>query len=173
METGEIIMYKFLGNFDFDFEIKYDNFKEWRNHNASKNKVIDKYSQKQIDLNMSTEVIKAFREDFPDYIEEYLGKFNMDIVNSNFHIQRPGNFIPPHVDNYLYLKENKDTKGEPNRIMVFMNDWSFGQVFMVGDSIIANWKKGDAYIMDDSILHMTSNGSYEDKLTLIITGYKK
>ena len=44
---------------------------------------------------------------------------------------------------------------------------------MVGDSIIANWKKGDAYIMDDSILHMTSNGSYEDKLTLIITGYKK
>ena len=44
---------------------------------------------------------------------------------------------------------------------------------MVGDEIITNWKRGDAYIMDGKDLHMTSNGSYEDKLTLIMTGLSK
>jgi len=165
-------MNKYIGNFNFDFEINYDDFK-FSEHTAKDNKD-NEFDLKQIELKMPTSLFKSYKEDYPDYLTEYLKKFDMEVISSWLAIQKPGYMSPPHIDEYLFLKEHGvgEVK-EPGRILVFMNDWSFGQVFMVGDEVITNWKKGDAYRMDGRDLHMTSNGSYEDKLTLIMTGFLK
>jgi hypothetical protein len=89
-------MNKYIGNFNFDFEINYDDFK-FSEHTAKDNKD-NEFDLKQIELKMPTSLFKSY---------------------------------------------------------------------------ITNWKRGDAYIMDGKDLHMTSNGSYEDKLTLIMTGLSK
>ena len=52
-----------------------------------------------------------------------------------------------------------------------MSDWMFGQVIMIEDLVITEWKKGDAYIWDNEALHMSANGSIGDKLTMIISGF--
>ena len=58
-----------------------------------------------------------------------------------------------------------------NSNLVCMSDWIFGQVIMIEDLVITNWKKGDAYIWDSEALHMSANGSIGDKLTMIISGF--
>ena len=60
---------------------------------------------------------------------------------------------------------------KPHRILVCMSDWIFGQVVMIEDLVITNWKKGDAYIWDSEALHMSANGSIKDKLTMIMSGF--
>jgi hypothetical protein len=52
-----------------------------------------------------------------------------------------------------------------------MSEWVFGQVIMVEDSVLTNWKKGDAWIWDSESIHMSANGSVKDKLTMIISGW--
>ena len=65
----------------------------------------------------------------------------------------------------------KSSNRKPHRILVCMSDWVFGQVIMVGEAILTNWKKGDAWIWDSEAIHMSANGSLEDKLTMIISGF--
>jgi len=42
---------------------------------------------------------------------------------------------------------------------------------MVDKSVLTNWKKGDAWVWDSEAIHMSANGSLEDKLTMIISGF--
>ena len=60
---------------------------------------------------------------------------------------------------------------KPYRILVCMSDWVFGQIIMIEDLVVTNWKKGDGYIWDSEALHMSANGSIKDKLTMIISGF--
>ena len=105
-----------------------------------------------------------------EYGRDYVEKFPIKVVNSNFQVQKPGHICPPHHDNFNMIKDmGFDEK--PYRILVCMSDWMFGQVIMIEDLVITQWKKGDAYIWDSEALHMSANGSIGDKLTMIISGF--
>lgn len=166
-------MYKFLGNYDFDFKINLEDFKFRDNKVNDYNDEFDIESQSAIKVGYgeNTNVQKCYYEDYPQYMIEYVKKFPMEVINTNFHYHKPGYFISPHRDYFRGIK-HKDGK-KPHRICVFMNDWSFGQVLMIGDSVLSKWNKGDAWIWDNTELHMSSNGSLENKLTLIISGFIK
>ena len=162
-------MYKFL-----------DNFKKWlwnklRRIKFNSHKIYrhtDNYSKidNSVGYGDNTEIFKVWGEDYPQYLRDYVEKFPIKVVNSNFQLQKPGNVIPPHHDNFKMIKEmGFDEK--PYRILVCMSDWVFGQVIMIEDLVITNWKKGDAYIWDSEALHMSANGSIGDKLTMIISGF--
>jgi len=167
-------MYKYLGNNPFDFDIKYDDFKQLRKN------VITEYTGKgdywsdtahEAGFDENTNVWKSFQEDFPQYLHDYIETFDITPVTSNFHIQKPGYIIPPHKDNFLSVKDEDKKTRQTCRIFVFMSDWQFGQILMVEDKVLHNWKKGDTWIWDSDALHMSANGSVQDKLSLIITGF--
>jgi len=168
-------VYEYVGNFPFEFKINKDDF-NWR-----KNVVTD-YTGDDIHSNASfeagygenTNIYKCYQEDFPDYIKKYIKQFPIEVVASNFHVQEPGYIIPPHKDNFIAvdkLEHGIKTTKTPYRIFVFMNDWEFGQILMVDNLVLHNWKKGDTYVWDSDALHMSCNGSLQDKLSLIITGF--
>ena len=52
------------------------------------------------------------------------------------------------------IKEKYGTDRKPYRILVCMSEWVFGQVIMVEDSVLTNWKKGDAWIWDSESIHI-------------------
>jgi len=164
-------MYKFLGNYDFDFTINLEDFKFRDNKVNQYDDSFDLESNAAIKAGYgeNTNVQKCYYEDYPKYMIEYLKKFPIEMINSNFHYHKPGYFISPHRDHFRGIADKKNKT--PYRICVFMNDWSFGQVLMIGNSVLSNWKKGDAWIWDSTELHMSSNGSLENKLTLIISGF--
>tara|TARA_B100001939_G_scaffold46947_1_gene36438 strand:+ start:1854 stop:2354 length:501 start_codon:yes stop_codon:yes gene_type:complete len=162
-------MYKFLGNYEIDFDIKLDELK-FNSHKVYAHN--DKFSEeaKSAGYGDNTEFMKVWGEDYPQYLRDYVEKFPIKVVNSNFQVQKPGNICAPHHDTFKMIRElGFDEK--PYRILVCMSDWMFGQVIMIEDLVITNWKKGDAYIWDNEALHMSANGSIGDKLTMIISGF--
>ena len=162
-------MYKFLGNFPFDNEINLNDF-TFHSHKINKHSDKDSVNAKSLGYGDNTEMMKCWGEDFPTWLNLYVDKFPMVKVNANFQMQKPGCIIPPHKDSFDMIK-NKGFTEKAYRILVCMNDWIFGQVIMVEDKIITNWKKGDAYIWDSEAIHMSANGSLENKLTMIISGF--
>jgi len=162
-------MHKFLGNYKIDFDIKLDELK-FNSHKVYAHNDKDSENAKSVGYGDNTEFLKVWGEDYPQYLRDYVEKFPMKVVNSNFQVQKPGNICTPHHDNFKMIKEmGFDEK--PYRILVCMSDWVFGQVIMIEDLVVTNWKKGDAYIWDSEALHMSANGSIKDKLTMIISGF--
>ena len=162
-------MYKFLGNYKIDFDIKLDELK-FNSHKIYSHNDKDSVEANSVGYGDNTEMMKVWGEDYPQYLRDYVEKFPIKVVNSNFQVQKPGNIIPPHHDNFKMIKDmGFDEK--PYRILVCMSEWVFGQVIMIEDLVITNWKKGDAYIWDSEALHMSANGSIGDKLTMIISGF--
>jgi len=163
-------MYKYLGNYNFDFEI---NLKELKFHSHKIGNHSDKDSQiaKGAGYGDNTEIHKLWGEDYPSELIDYVNEFPMDWINTNFQVQNPGFIIPPHRDSFDMIKEKYGIEKKPYRILVCMSDWVFGQVIMVDDTILTKWKKGDAWVWDSEAIHMSANGSLEDKLTMIISGW--
>ena len=162
-------MYKFLGNYKIDFDIKLDEL-NFNSHKIYSPNYKDSNKAHSVGYGDNTEFLKVWGEDYPQYFRDYVEKFPMKVVNSNFQVQKPGHICPPHHDNFKMIKDmGFDEK--PYRILVCMSDWMFGQVIMIEDLVITEWKKGDAYIWDNEALHMSANGSIGDKLTMIISGF--
>ena len=159
-------MYRFVGNYPFDFKIKINDFKHWREHKIDTYQSDDYWSLKGIEVGYgdNTLILKSYGEDFPSYLKDYTEQFDfIDSYQNNFHVQKPGMILQPHYDTY-------DNVENSSRVVVFMSEWEFGQVFMIEDLVVTNWKKGDTYHFDKKALHMSSNGSMKDKLTLSMTG---
>ena len=98
-------MYKFLGNYEIDFDIKLDELK-FNSHKVYAHS--DKFSMEanSVGYGDNTEMMKVWGEDYPQYLRDYVEKFPMKVVNSNFQLQKPhDNIIPPHHDNFKMIKE--------------------------------------------------------------------
>lgn len=163
-------MYKYLGNYNFDFEIELDKL-TYHSHKINKYSDEDSKSAKEVGYGNNTEIHKVWGEDYPLELIDYVNEFPIDWINTNFQVQKPGFIIPPHKDAFGMIKEKYGTDRKPYRILVCMSEWVFGQVIMVEDSVLTNWKKGDAWIWDSESIHMSANGSVKDKLTMIISGW--
>ena len=162
-------MYKYLGNYGFDFDIDLGDLK-FNSHKIYNHNDTDSTKANSVGYGDNTEMMKVWGEDYPHYLTEYVNRFPMEVVNTNFQLQKPGKIIPPHHDGFKMIKDMGYSK-KPYRILVCMSDWEFGQVIMVEDSVITDWKKGDAWVWDSEALHMSANGSVKDKLTMIISGF--
>lgn len=162
-------MYKFLGNFPFDNEINIEDFK-FHSHKINQHMDKDSVIAKSAGYGDNTEMMKCWGEDFPNWLSTYVDEFPIDKVNANFQMQKPGCIIPPHRDSFDMIIEKGYTR-KPYRILVCMSEWIFGQVIMVENTILTNWKIGDAWIWDSEAIHMSANGSLDNKLTMIISGF--
>jgi hypothetical protein len=80
--------------------------------------------------------------------------------------QFPGDMLWMHYDCY--------TDHEWEKYIMFLNDWGPGQVFLVGDKALTNWKSGDVYWVDVlSTPHGTCNCGPEERWTATFKGKPK
>lgn len=92
------------------------------------------------------------------------------------HNQKPGQMFPFHLDavskyTELYSIKTEYLQKKIRRIFVFLEDYSPGQIVMVGNTRIKDWKKGDVLWFDwYNVPHGTANLGRKNRLMLVITG---
>lgn len=114
---------------------------------------------------------KFFDKDEVDYIE--LGKqTNMEVVSVSVIKQEPGNIIPKHRD--MFHKITSQFPGrieEKVRANIFLEDWKSGHYLEFDEEPCTHWKANEGYILNDQVIHLSSNAGLEDKYTLQISGF--
>jgi len=70
-----------------------------------------------------------------------------------------------------YIPDPKEKPTRVKRVFVFLNDWSIGQIIMMGTKTITGWKKGDVMFFDwRNTPHYTANCGVHHRPLLKITG---
>lgn len=115
---------------------------------------------------------KTFSDEFPEVFAPITQVFDLvEPVGSLIH-QKPGWVCPWHYDVFAhYARRHKVT--DPSRIrryQVFLEDWSWGHYFLVGNSVIHQWRAGDAVYWPYKMRHLSANAGIKPKLTLQVTG---
>lgn len=103
-------------------------------------------------------------------LNDIVNKIGLDAVRVRIHCQKPGQMASWHLDKAQIPNEHRDPK-KTHRLYVFLQDWNFGQVIEIGNTIITHWKKGDTvwYNWRD-LPHGTANFGHDDRFIMIITG---
>ena len=74
-------------------------------------------------------------------------------------------------DSYKNVRwERKYEIDEIKRYIIFLDDWTEGQVFMTGKDAIVDWKAGDVFSFEWYIPHSTANASTKTRNLLVVTG---
>ena len=104
--------------------------------------------------------------------------FHVERFGGSFHIQRPGQMFPYHVDELPNIRDNNPdhwTNQKPEaiaRLEIMVHDWQPGHVFAYGNTYWDHWKAGDiAFHSWRDIPHGTCNLGSTDRVTLQLTGY--
>ena len=91
------------------------------------------------------------------------------------HVQIPGQMHPIHLDlaygggKWDYLGDDKENKLV--RVFIMLDDWSPGQVMLMGNEHIVKWKRGDViYFRWPDVPHGTCNFGHENRPMMFITG---
>jgi hypothetical protein len=89
------------------------------------------------------------------------------MITANIQTQKPGGTVIYHHDDFTSLI----TKNErPVRLIVFLEEWCPGQIFVFGNFTIDRWKKGDILYSDyEKVPHATANAGWNDRSILQIT----
>jgi hypothetical protein len=89
-------------------------------------------------------------------------------------LQKPGNIMPWHQDNFAYFKHEYSNLYEyVVRFIVFQADWDLGHFIQSGNSIISHWKAGDVIVWYPDRWHLSANIGISDKWTQNVTGILK
>ncbi len=109
------------------------------------------------------------------HVLEKIGSTNGSFT-LNFMKIPAGRMIPWHCDTYGYAIKKfsvpSDRIVEIQRTIVFMQDWSFGQVAQFGDSVLSHWKAGDVYTWQHQAWHGLANFGNQDLIIMQITNYE-
>ena len=166
-------MLKFIKNIKPDFDITNVPLKTERlkldNTNHYQNKAI-----KGLDRVASTQN-KVWDENLPQEVVNYIKGigFERNQYSANINVQRPGQMAPLHRDNHQYASKKLNKSPEDfNRVLVFLTDWSIGQVFGCEEESITKWKSGDCYTFDNVDSHWSANTGTKDKYTIVISVLK-
>ena len=167
-------MLEFIKNIKPDFDIEKIPLKTERfkldNKSHYENKAI-----KGLDRVASTQN-KVWDENLPQEITDYIREigFERNECSANINVQRPGQMAPLHRDNHGYACEKLNkTPNDFDRVLVFLTDWSIGQVFGCDEESITKWKRGDCYTFDATDQHFSANTGTDTKYTIVISGLKK
>lgn len=86
--------------------------------------------------------------------------------------QDPGQILPWHPDRFFMLRNRHPNDTRPiYRFLMFLEDWKMGHVLQFGDTVLHHWKRGDVYIWDPKMEHVSANIGLETKWTCNITGF--
>jgi len=110
-------------------------------------------------------------------VQKIMSAFHCQHAGATFHIQRPGQTFPFHIDEIPGVKNNRHGSlldKHPKwgcRFEIPIFDWQPGHVWAVGNTYWKQWKAGDIFWHDwRNTPHRTANISRCDRVTLQITG---
>lgn len=106
-------------------------------------------------------------------IESQLG---IEVVTVSSIMQPPGSTIPLHRDTFYQVSQKHPNRTERKvRANIFLEDYKIGHLIQYLDhsdiSTATNWKAGEGFMWDDSVLHLGANNGLENKYTLQISGF--
>ena len=112
-----------------------------------------------------------------DKVQPILDYINIDYAIIKTTYQPPGALYPIHYDQMhssKYIFESISSAIDVSRdtivrFYIFLEDWKQGQFLFAIDSVL-QWKKGDIYCWDDTVLHGSANVGLHPKIGLTITG---
>ena len=106
-----------------------------------------------------------------DFVD--LGKqLSMNVVTVSTIKQYPGNTIPWHRDTFFQIKKRfPERKDNPVRANINLEDWKIGHFIQYNNEVYSNWKAGDGYMWDSTVLHLGANAGMEPKFTIQVSGY--
>jgi hypothetical protein len=91
--------------------------------------------------------------------------FNIEKTQAILNVQSPGSLCGAHVDKHRpYVTKgtydfSKTLTKDIYRGILFCSDWQVGQVFIVGNECISNWKQGDTFTFPWYMYHGSANAS--------------
>jgi len=104
-------------------------------------------------------------------------KLNLKCFTLVKNTQIPGEVAGVHMDissGFTFKtieKEYEDfTTSDLKRYIIFLNDWTLGQIFMFPNSNVIKWKKFDIISFPWYMYHATANASKINKEILLATG---
>ena len=108
----------------------------------------------------------------PDWVMEFAQKNFLTFAVSVMK-QPPGNFIPNHLDQYHYFRQQNPGRGDgdPVRFCIFLEDWQPGHYFEINGQPCIKWKRGQYCELDSKMWHRSANAGDNPKLTAQITGF--
>ena len=70
----------------------------------------------------------------------------------------PKEIIPIHRDSFYMLKTKMNVEVEECvRYLIMLEDWEPGHMVQLDDLVLADWKAGDVWYFDSTVLHWTAN----------------
>jgi len=108
-----------------------------------------------------------------EYFEKCL---NMEVITISSILQKPGNVIPLHRDTFYQInKLFPNDKRKKVRANIYVTDWQMGHIIQYKNGNVwsadINWKSGQGLMWDSSILHLSANVGFKDKITLQVSGF--
>lgn len=107
-----------------------------------------------------------------------IGKqLGIEVITVSSIMQPPGCVVPYHRDTFYQINQQYPGRTEPKvRANIYLEDYKLGQFIQyVDDADVictsVNWKAGEGFLWDSSILHLSSNAGMQDKYTLQISGF--
>jgi len=112
-----------------------------------------------------------------DYKE--IGKqLGMEVITVSTILQPPGCVVPLHRDTfYKITQEYPDRTDLKVRANIYLEDWKLGHFIQYqteeGYKTSVEWQKGQGFMWDNKVLHLSSNAGMQDKFTLQVSGFLK
>jgi|LakMenEpi03Aug12_release.lakeMendotaPanAssembly.Ray.scaffolds.fasta_scaffold1108565_1 hypothetical protein len=116
----------------------------------------------------------AIARDIPSVVTDYLEQ-NFDHLSDKvyaMHRMRPGRLLPWHHDAYKTYAQRRGVEDLAliTRVILFPEDWCFGQVLQIGTESMSAWQCGDWVSWQGTTPHLAANLGQQDRYTLQITG---
>jgi hypothetical protein len=120
----------------------------------------------------------------PDSIWKKIGdKFGLQNSLIRLHVQFPGDVTVWHTDIFApyhdLLPDLSIVSDEKighdcglRRVLIALEDWSWGQCFMFGAQTWSQWQAGDVIYWPFGTPHCSSNMGYDVRISLSVTGLK-
>jgi len=115
-----------------------------------------------------------YQLDFND-LGQQLG---IEVITVSSILQPPGSTIPLHRDTFYQINTRHPSRTEIKvRANIFLEDYKLGHFiqYQNKDSIISvtDWRAGQGFLWDSSILHLGANNGMQNKYTLQVSGFLK
>ena len=103
-------------------------------------------------------------------------QLGMEVVTVSTILQPPGCVIPYHRDTFYQIGQKYPDRTELKvRANIYLEDYKLGQMiqYVENDKIntSVDWKAGEGFIWDSSILHLSANAGLHEKYTMQISGF--
>lgn len=111
------------------------------------------------------ELLQAFGNEVPCK-EKFMKTVGAEQGSISLICLEPSKVIPIHRDTFYKLRQEFNVEIERClRYLIFLEDWTFGQIVEFESRIITEWKSGDIWCFDTTYLHYAANSSHKNFIT--------